>query len=59
MVARDWIDRNKVETSLLVAAFRLKNEDGLTAVMATIKSGLDAGARKPHPDLVDRMRVGK
>ena len=54
MVTRGWIDRNKVETCLLYAAFQLKNEDGLAAVMATIKSGIDAGCRKPHPDITDR-----
>jgi hypothetical protein len=54
MVARGWIDRDKVENCLLFAALRLKNEDGFAAVMATIKSGLDAGCRKPHPDLTDR-----
>jgi hypothetical protein len=59
MIARGWIDRNKVENCLLHAAFQLKNEDGLTAVLATIKSGLDAGLRKPHPDLVNRNWGGK
>jgi hypothetical protein len=59
MIGRGWIDRDKVENCLLYAAFRLRNEDGLTAVLATIKSGLDAGYRKPHPDLVDRKWGGK
>ena len=54
MIARGWIDRNKVEINLLCAAVQLKNEDGSTAVLATIKSGIDAGCRKPHPDLSDR-----
>ena len=59
MVGAGWIDRNKVENCLLYAAFVLKNEDGLTTVLATIKSELDAGYRKPHPDLVDRKWGGK
>jgi len=59
MVARDWIDRNRVENCLLFAASELTKEDGLTAVLATIKSGLNAGLRKPHPDLVDRKWGGK
>ena len=54
VIARGWIDRNKVEINLLYAAVQLENEDGLTAVLATIKSGIDAGCRKPHPDLSDR-----
>ena len=59
MVARGWIDRNKVENCLLYASSRLAKEDGVTAVLATIKSGLDAGFRKPHPDLADRKWGGK
>ena len=59
MIARGWIDRNKVENGLRSAAFHLKNEDGLTAVLATIKSGINAGCRKPHPDLSDRQGGGK
>jgi hypothetical protein len=54
MVARDWIDRDKVENCLLFAASELTKEDGVTAVLATIKSGLGAGCRRPHPDLPER-----
>lgn len=59
MIARGWIDRNKVENCLLYAAFQLKNEDGLAAVLATIKSGIDAGLQKPHPELANRKRGGE
>jgi hypothetical protein len=58
MIARSWIDRDKVENCLLYAAFQLKNEDGLAAVLATIKSGIDAGRLNPHPDLTNRKRGG-
>jgi len=59
MIARGWLDRNRVKDGLLRAAYQLKNEDGVIAVRATIKSGLDAGWHKPHPDLVDRKWGGE
>jgi hypothetical protein len=59
MAARGWIDRHQVENGLENAAVRLRNEDGLLAVRATIRSGLEAGIRKPHPDLVDPKGCGK
>ena len=59
MVARGWIDRNKIENCLLVAAAALAREDGTAAVVATIKSGVNAGIRRPHPDLLDRKGGGK
>lgn len=58
MVGAGWIDCYNVETRLLAAAARLRHEDGDAAVKATIKSGIDAGIRKPHPDLVDRKWSG-
>jgi bifunctional DNA primase/polymerase-like protein len=54
MVGAGWIDRSAVETSLRTAAHRLERDDGLAAVKATLRSGLDAGARKPHAALADR-----
>lgn len=54
MVARRWLDSNEVQDRLLFAASELTKADRLIAVMATIKSGLDAGRKKPHPDLPDR-----
>jgi hypothetical protein len=58
MVGAGWIDCYNVETRLLAAAARLRHEDGDAAVKATIKSGIDAGIRKPHPELVDRKWSG-
>jgi hypothetical protein len=53
MVARRWIDRNMVEQVLFAAAADcgLNTDDGEEATWDTIKSGLDAGERTPHPDL--------
>ena len=55
MVARGWLKRADVETGLLEA--RQANgsvaDDGLAAAQATLKSGIDAGERSPHPDLGD------
>jgi hypothetical protein len=56
MIARGWIDRVIVEACLLDAASRLTKEDGFAAIRATIKSGIDAGFRKPIPDLAGRER---
>ena len=54
MIARGWTDRSDVEHCLLRAAFRLQLEDGRASIIATIKTGIDAGYRNPHPDLGDR-----
>jgi Bifunctional DNA primase/polymerase, N-terminal len=56
MIARGWIDRADVEAALTEAmmANGYIAEDGIGAVEATLKSGLDAGEKDPHPDLVDQ-----
>jgi hypothetical protein len=56
MVGAGWIDRNRVEVELRIAARALERDDGLVSVTKTIKSGLDAGTSKPHPPLPDRGR---
>jgi hypothetical protein len=55
MVARDWLRRADVETALLGAMHDngYVAEDGEGAAEATLKSGLDAGEKEPHPDLKD------
>ena len=57
MVARGWLIRGEVEARLLSAAYScgLVAEDGLRAAENTIKSGLNAGEKVPHPDLEDRQ----
>jgi hypothetical protein len=52
MIARGWIARDGVAAKLLIAA----KECGLDEAEAcrTLKSGLDAGENRPHPDLTDR-----
>ena len=57
MVGARWIERNIVAARLLSAAINLTREDGEAAVIATIKSGLTAGQRQPHPDLPERSWV--
>lgn len=59
MVGAGWIERNIVAAHLEFAASSLKNDDGEAAVKATIKSGIDAGIRRPHPDLVERKWGGE
>jgi hypothetical protein len=56
MVARGWLTRTAVEGALLGAmhANGYVGEEGLGAAEATLRSGLDAGEREPHPDLADR-----
>jgi putative DNA primase/helicase len=56
MVARGWIDRAEVEAALLGAleANGYIGDDGLRAAQITLRSGLDAGERNPHPDLADQ-----
>jgi hypothetical protein len=56
MVARGWIDRDTVFTTLWHACGvnRLVHDDGAEAVRATIHSGLTAGEKAPHPELPER-----
>jgi hypothetical protein len=53
MVARGWITRIAVEGALLGAMYANGNidDDGIEAVEATLRSGLDAGVGEPYPDL--------
>ena len=55
MIANDWITRDVVEAALIeaVTVNGLVQEDGLKACRATLKSGLEAGLKKPHPGLRD------
>ena len=54
MVASGWIDRAVVERRLGAAAIAA----GLTAteIRKTLTSGINAGMKEPHPELVDRPR---
>jgi hypothetical protein len=56
MVAAGWIGRATVEDRLFDAAITcsLVKDDGQHSVLATIKSGLDAGEKDPHAPLPDR-----
>ena len=56
MVAAGWIGRKTVEGRLFDAAITcgLVKDDGQRSVLATIKSGLDAGEKEPHAPLPDR-----
>ena len=60
MMARGWIGRATVEGRLFDASSTnaLVRDTGIDAVRATIRSGLDAGEKEPHPDLEDRPRDG-
>jgi hypothetical protein len=53
MVARGWIKRADVEEVLLKAMHDNAGvaDDGIKAAEATLRSGLDAGEKDPHPDL--------
>jgi hypothetical protein len=53
MVARHWISRATVESALIEAmqANGYVDEDGIAAAEATLRSGLNAGEREPHPSL--------
>jgi hypothetical protein len=57
MIVRGWIDRANVEAALIEAmqANGYVEEDGISAVKATLKSGIDAGEKEPHPDLADQV----
>ena len=56
MIARGWIGAFTVSGRLLDAcsANGLLADDGHHAVNGTIKSGIEAGMKSPHPDLDDR-----
>ena len=56
MVAAGWIGRKTVEGRLFDATITcgLVKDDGQRSVLATIKSGLDAGEKEPHAPLPDR-----
>ena len=60
MIARNWLDRAAVEEALTeaMAANGCLAEDGEGAVTATLRSGLDAGAKHPHEDLKDERPGG-
>jgi hypothetical protein len=55
MVARGWLHRAHVEANLLGAmhANGYVADKGIRAAEATLRSGLDAGEKEPHPDLRD------
>jgi Bifunctional DNA primase/polymerase, N-terminal len=56
MVARGWLERTAVEGALIGAmhANGAVADDGIAAAEATLRSGLDAGEKEPHPDLSER-----
>jgi hypothetical protein len=56
MVANGWLDQAEVVHSLRAAANSngLVAEDGPRSIEMTIKSGLNAGLRNPHPGLGER-----
>jgi hypothetical protein len=53
MVASGWISRAEAERRLYAAAEAcgLVKDDGPRAVRATVRSGLEAGEKQPHPEL--------
>ena len=58
MVARSWVGQHTVEGALLDACLsnRLVQDDGRPAVLASLRSGLEAGLKQPHADLPNRER---
>jgi hypothetical protein len=58
IIGRGWLKRSVVERQLLAAANHcgLTADDGVAAVNATIRSGLNAGIKVPAPDLRERSR---
>jgi hypothetical protein len=56
MVARGWLQHGIVEGTLLGAMYAngYVAEEGIAAAAATLRSGLDAGEKEPHPDLRER-----
>jgi hypothetical protein len=61
MVARGWIKRDDVEAALLKAMHDNDGvvDDGIKAAEATLRSGLDAGEKEPHPDLPEEEAPAK
>jgi hypothetical protein len=59
MIARGWLHREHVEANLSGAMCLngYVKDKGLKAVEATLRSGLDAGMKEPHPDLADDEAV--
>ena len=55
LIARDWIKRADVEEALLKAMHDNGGiaDDGIEQAKATLRSGLSAGEKDPHPDLPD------
>jgi hypothetical protein len=56
MIARGWINRGEVETTLHAAASACGLTDG--EIVSTIGSGIAAGIANPHPDLLDQSSKG-
>ena len=56
MIARGWLNRAAVEGALIGAMYAngYVASDGIKVTEATLRSGLDAGEKEPHPDLNDR-----
>jgi hypothetical protein len=56
MIVRGWIEEAAVIDALLDACDRNNylREHGRNATVKTIKSGINAGCKEPHPDLPDR-----
>jgi hypothetical protein len=56
MIERGWIDEETVADALLGAcdANNYLREHGHRATTKTIRSGIQAGSKQPHPDLPDR-----
>jgi hypothetical protein len=53
MIARGWLHRERVEANLAGAMHSngYAGEEGIRAIEATLRSGLDAGIEDPFPDL--------
>jgi hypothetical protein len=60
MIARGWIEEAAVTDVLLDACDKNKylREHGRGAALKTIRSGINAGCKEPHPDLPDREPSG-
>lgn len=60
MIVRGWIEEAAVVDALLDACARNNylREHGRSATVKTIKSGINAGCKVPHPDLPDREPSG-
>jgi hypothetical protein len=55
MIGRGWLYREHAEANLIGAMHvnGYVTDKGIRAAEATLRSGLDAGEKEPHPDLVD------